>query len=70
MLKIMRKRCTWMLVNYNRAKNTDKKYYLQFSLTDMWLVPKRDTILNGTVTLWGWLFFYVGCDTNLLKRRY
>lgn len=44
-----------------------KRYYLQLSAVDMWWFPKKDEV--GITTLWGWLFFYIGCDTNMLKKE-
>lgn len=49
-------------------ENIDKKYYIQISTKEPWIYPKKDTILEGEVTLWGWMFFYVGCDTKILDK--
>lgn len=66
---IHRTRLTFLLVVYNLDTEEVKHYYMQFSTEDMWLKPKRDTICDGTITLWGWLIFYVGCSTEMLERR-
>ena len=64
-----RKRLTFLLTVYDLKTKEDKMYYMQYSTKDMWLIPKRDTICDGTITLWGWLFFYVGCNTEMLEKK-
>lgn len=51
---------------YTKATDERRSYYLQLSTEDPWWIPKRDTMSDGKVTLWGWLFFYVGCLTDML----
>lgn len=47
---------TFCLINYK----TEKKYFLQFSTKDMWLLPKSELMASNTIKLYGWLFFYIG----------
>lgn len=69
MRKLLINRGTFCLLSYNKETSEKKKYYLQFSLINPWLLPKKGVVCNGKITLWGWLFIYVGCDTNMLKKR-
>lgn len=64
-----RKNLTFLLTVYNSESKETKMYYMQYSTKDMWLIPKRDTICDGEVTLWGWLFFYIGCNTEMLSKK-
>lgn len=66
---IDRKRLTFLLTVYSLDIEETKMYYMQFSTKDMWLRPKRDTICDGAITLWGWLIFYVGCNTDMLDKK-
>lgn len=66
---INRKRLTFLLTVYSLDTKKAGMYYMQFSTEDMWLKPKRDTICDGAITLWGWLIFYVGCNTEMLERK-
>lgn len=63
-IHISHKRGTFLFIIDN------KSYFIQFSLKEPWFLPKRDTILGGRVTLWGWLFFYIGGDTEDLGTEY
>lgn len=62
-------RLTFLLNIYNLRTEVHKGYYMQLSTKDMWLMPKRDTVCDGEVTLWGWLFFYIGCNTNMIRNK-
>jgi hypothetical protein len=66
-IKVFRIKSTLMFMKYDGNFDNTKSYYIQFSLKDPWWFPKKGTVCNGSVTLWGWLFFYVGCNTEQLK---
>ena len=65
---LQRKSLTFNLTIYNIKTDIAKEYWLQISTKDPWFKPKRDTVCNGKITLWGWLFFYVGCNTDMLIK--
>jgi len=67
-IKILRERCTFALVIYNVITEDLRKYYLQISRKDPWYIPRKGTIYKGKITLWGWMYFYVGCNTDMLKK--
>lgn len=61
-MKIKRLKTTFM---FTTNKN---KYFLQFSLKDPWIFPKKDSkFLNGKITLYGWLFIYFGYSNKKEK---
>lgn len=60
---------TYMLSIINKSTcKIDSRYLFQLSTKDMFWIPKRVDYEEG-YTLFGWLFIYFGCDTNMLKRR-
>lgn len=67
--RLTRKSLTFLFNIINEDTLCDRKYYLQISNVDPWFIPKKDKILEGKVTLWGWLFFYIGCDSKMLKKN-
>lgn len=52
---------TFEFTIYSRNYKKPKKYYLQFSVKDMWLLPKSELILEK-IKLYGWLFIYFGYE--------
>lgn len=67
--RITKTSMTFLLNIIDEKSLNDDKYYFQITNKDPWFIPKKDTICDGKVTLWGWLFVYVGCDTKMLRRR-
>lgn len=57
-MKLMRIGKTFGLLNFRKKR----MYLLQFSLKDVWLVPKCDKHYgeNKNIVLYGWLFVYFG----------
>lgn len=55
-MKVLREKSTFGLLVKRRL------YLLQFSMTEPWLVPKRDKHYgrNKNIVLYGWLFIYFG----------
>lgn len=69
MWKLKRARCTFALEKYIWSElEPIKRYWLQISTKEPWLLPKKETVCKGEITLWGWLFFYIGCDTKMLNK--
>lgn len=67
--RLTRIKLTWLFnIIYNDFSKKDKKYYLQISNKNPYLIPKKVEYEEG-YTLFGWLFLYFGCDTILLKNR-
>lgn len=56
---------TFAFVIYDRNFSTAKSYYLQFSIEDMWLIPKKE-IIDEDITLYGWLFLYFGYNNQYI----
>lgn len=65
--RVRRKNLTFAFEKLEEEK-IKKRYWLQLSTVEPWLLPQKRKICDDKVTLWGWLFFYVGCDTDMLKK--
>ena len=50
-----------------KFKNKSKMIIWQFSLKNMWLIPKVDKNYMNNSVLYGWLFFYIGYSKEAYK---
>ena len=65
LLDVKRKRFTWNFMIANFKTKEVYSFYIQFSLTDPWWLPRYEPHFGKTdIPLYGWLFFYFGRRTE------
>jgi len=64
---VIRKGLTFSFLIWDKNGDNLRTYYIQFSTKDPWYYPKKELVCDGKVMLWGWLYFFVGCDPAILK---